>query len=100
MREEYTAWPAWAKPGPGNVAAPYAEVVPENLTKRAPPPWGKRGGAVYRVSVRLFLFFEGKREFERLIFNRNAQHQLLWIFAAFEPHRAGNFIAGLDGSGL
>src|SRR5260370_11485942 len=64
----------------------------EGRHRKAPPPWGKGGGAVYRVSVRLFLFFEGKREFQRLIFHRNAQHQLLWIFFAVEPQPAGEHI--------
>ena len=34
----------------------------------------------------LFLLFEGKRELEGLIADGNAQHQLLWVFAALEPH--------------
>ena len=63
------------------------------LKEKAPPLWGKRGGAVFRDCVRLFLLFEGKRKLERLIFDGDAEHQLLQILATLEPDCAGNFAA-------
>ena len=46
--------------------------------------------------VPLFLLSEGKRELESLISDGNAEHQLLGIFAAFEPDGSSDLIAWFD----
>src|ERR1700730_7380647 len=71
----------------------------ENCKTRAPPSWGeeRRGYLSHRI---LLLLFEGKRKLERQILNGDAQHQLLRVLAAFEPHGPGNLIVRIDGSGL
>jgi len=46
--------------------------------------------------VPLFLMLEGKRELESLISDGNAEHELLRILAAFEPHGSGDLIAWFD----
>src|SRR6266478_8150799 len=90
--EEYTAGLVSAKPrpdfaahsgmkSPQSIAAEYFQEMLEGTPRL---PGGKRRG-VYRVRSLLFLLFEGKRKLERLILDGDAQHQLLRIFATFEP---------------
>src|SRR5258707_8696892 len=81
---------------PGRISPPQSGiklsqgVVPERLKREAPPSLGEERRGGYRVRALFFFFFLGKREIERLIFGRNAPHQLLRIFVPFRPDTARN----------
>src|ERR1700740_3294461 len=70
-----------------------------DLEGESPAPLGEEAGPPFAIG-RLFLLFEGKRKLEHFVFDGDAQHQVLRIFATLEPDCAGNLATGFDGCGL
>ena len=76
-----------------------------DLAKEEPrTPGGECGAGVERAlpwsAVCLVAGREGKREFENLVVDEDAQVELLRVFVALEPDDAGDFFFGGDGLGL